>query len=358
MDFFKEGLSGKSGNNLTGLLVFILILLAIAALVMLYYYWARKYNLKTARNINLKKKDFYSLCRNVELSGDESKILLNLVFKNEIKYPLTVFTSAKVLDDILKKAFKEIENDKTLADEQKTARNSAFLDIKAKIEANSRRNIGIRSTRFIHIDQKIIIFCRGKGYFYAAVRRIFNEFITVELLSSNVTTAIFVKGDFIKVYFWREEDAGYTFESQIANVSTDPKIYNINHSERLQRTQKRKYKRVPANITGEIFPVYGRVENGKKIFNVADGQKQACNIFDLSAGGLKLRLTGPVRKEDKVFRIDFLLNKKNISIIGKLIRLRQYEDSSSEITIQFARFTLEDKNVINKYVYNYLPGYQ
>ena len=93
----------------------------------------------------------------------------------------------------------------------------------------------------------------------------------------------------------------------------------------------------------------------KKIYSVLEKKVSQVNIINLSAGGLRLR-TNEIEGKQEILKIGFEINRYKISIIGKVIRLYNWE-GIKEVIIQFVKLTLKDKNIINKYVYRYFSDY-
>ncbi len=341
-------------NNTDAIIVLLIVIIVIILIFIIYNYYRKKYNVKLFKENNINKKNYNSLAKSVELSSEESKILLDFLVKYKLKYPLTCFTNSKILDEVLRKGLHNIEDNRNLDEKEKNNKSYILLDIKRKIDSSLRKNIGIKSTHFISESQKIVIFARGKGYFYANVIRNSKSYVIIEIISNKVQKKLFAINDFLKVYFWREEDAGYTFSTEIIGFGSNVRSYLLKHSDNLNRSQKRKYRRVPVNIIADIFPVYVNYQSNNKQYSVGSSVKKG-NIINLSSGGLKIRTDG-IEGNEKYIKIIFSLNKYNISLIGKIIRLYQYEEVK-ELTIQFIKISLKDINIVNKFVYKYLPGY-
>ena len=87
----------------------------------------------------------------IGLNPDEIKALFNLVIKHNIKYPLTCFTNARLLDDLIKKGLWDIEKRSKMTNEEKTFNSAILLEIKVKVERSLRENTGIRSTHFTSV---------------------------------------------------------------------------------------------------------------------------------------------------------------------------------------------------------------
>lgn len=348
---FERAHTIDNSDILFVLLIFVVIVITI---IIIYNYYKKYYNIKVFKDHNINKKNYNSLAKSVQLNNDESKILLEFLVKYKFKYPLTCFTNSKVLDEVLRKGLHYIEDNNDFNEKEKNYKSFLLLDIKRKIDSSLRKNIGIKSSHFISENQKIVIFARGKGYFYANVTRNSKDFLIVEIISKKVQKKIFLLNDFLKVYLWREEDAGYTFETEIIGYGNNIRSYLLKHSNDLNRSQKRKYRRVPVNIISDIFPVYISIKGNSKAYSIGSTAKKG-NIINLSSGGLKIRTDG-LEGNEKLIKISFILNKYNISLIGRIVRLYQYEDIK-ELTVQFVKISLKDINIINKFVYKYLPGY-
>jgi c-di-GMP-binding flagellar brake protein YcgR len=345
-------------------LILIALGLCIVALILyvyLYQFFKRKFNIHSLKDHNINKHTFKTLGISVGLIPEEIKMLLNLVVNNNIKAPYTCFTNIKVLDGILKKGFHEINHKEELEDTDRDQKIAMLFEIKAKIEANSKSNAGISSTHLVEVGQKMILFIKGKGYYYLKVLRNTHQSLLVELMSEKITRRLLAKGEYLKVYFWREGDAGYIFESSVISQQENVRSFEIKHSDHLLRTQKRKYRRIPVNIRGNYYPIHSIVEGGKKKFSIKAEEIHPCTIVNLSAGGVRMELIDDsfderYRKE-KLLKIEFSISRHECSVIGKIIRQHHFKNGKYDLTIQFVKISTRDKNSINEKVYDYLPGY-
>ncbi len=341
----QKGTAKLQPIDYTGAII-VLLLVVIAVLILVSIYYVRKkYNF-------LEHKNFNTLAKSSNLNIDETRILFNLINKNRIKYPLTCFTNAKLLDDVLKKGIKEIHLSKNLNSSQKNEKIDELIDIKMKIESNSKKNIGIKSTHLISENQKIIVFIRGKGYFYATVKNNLKDFLIIEFISDMINKRILNKDEFVKIYFWRNEDAGYIFETKILESGQTIKSYLVRHSDQLIRSQSRKYKRIPVNFTGVIFPIS---KNAKNEYKVAQDQPEQCTIADLSAGGMKFIIDN-IDQNIKLLKVEFNINTKKVNLVGKIIRINNKQNNVKEVILIFIKISMESRNIINEYIYNYLPS--
>lgn len=342
-------------NNADIILLLLVFIVVIIAIILIYhFYYKKKSGYRIFKDNNISKKNYTSLARSVDLNIEESKALLELIIKFKLRYPLTCFTNSKILDDVLRRGLHGIEDNKNLSNQNKNDRSFVLLEIKRKIDSSLRKSIGIKSTHFISEGQKIVVFARGKGYFYANVTKNTKSFLMIEIISKKVQKRLFLTNDYLKLYLWRDEDAGYTFESEIIGYGNNVRVYLIKHSENLARSQKRKYRRIPVNILVDIYPIDIIPKEDTKHYSVGTKAEKG-NIINISSGGVKLRTDG-LEGHEKFIKLLFPINRYNISVIGKIVRLYQLEDVK-ELTVQFVKISIKDTNIINKYVYKYLPGY-
>ena len=356
LKILSEGFGKKVApvdTNTSILVIFLLVVAAIIAIAVIYNYLKNKYGLDFFNNLKMKKGGFYSLAKSVGLINEETKELLNIITKYKVKYPLTCFTNSKILDDILRKGLHDIDIDGFLKEEEKNYKDSILINIKLKIESNLKKSIGIKSTHLITENQKMVLFIRGKGYFYASLIKNVKDYLAVMIISELVTKRLFSLGDFLKIYFWRAEDAGYTFETQVLGLGDKIREYHLKHSDELNRSQKRKYRRIPVNIICDIATVFYRIIGEKKTFTIGQKSGQG-TIVNLSAGGLKIK-SDRISTSEKFINIVFDINKNTINAVGKIIRLYEAQ-GIKEITMQFVKISNNDINIINRYVYRYFPG--
>ena len=190
------------------------------------------------------------------------------------------------------------------------------------------------------------------GYYYGNVIKNNKNYLVVELISEKILKRVLTLNEFVKIYLWREEDAGYTFETEVVGLGDNVRIYYFKHTDRFARTQKRKFRRIPVRLTGEMYIINIRRENDKKTY-ITDPRPNNINIVNLSSGGLRLHVND-INKDQKFIKVVFNLNKISISAIGKIARFYQKEDYK-DLTIQFVKISLNDINQINQFVYKYYP---
>lgn len=336
------------------IVILLLIMVGVFIVLLISYVYKKKVDEKYSR-LKINKRQFFNIAQEIGLSLDQTRILLDLIIKQNIKSGYSCFTKGKLLDEILSYAFFDVENNKQLPVVEKEIYKKELFEIKRIVENNSKKNQGITSTLLIVENQKIIIFYRGLGYFYAKVIKNTQNGLIISLMSDKIKKRILKKNVYIKIYFWRKNDAGYIFNSQvIGSDDEDIKVFLISHSDSLKRSQKRKYRRVPVNIKGTINLVNSKIVKGKKKYFIDSELVYESVFLNLSTGGARIETTA-LGKNMNFIAINFVLLQQNISAIGKIIRYREFKSSKTEIVVQFVRIKLKERNVIDQYIYNFLP---
>ena len=172
MDSFKylsKGFDQAPSNGNSNTMIIFLIIIAIIVLIILINYLKKKFNLVIFKKYNVKKSTFNSLSNSVGLNNDETKLLFNMVVKQNLKFPLNCFTNTKVLDDVLIKELHELERDSSINQKDRDDKTYFIFNIKSKIDENLKKNIGLKSTHLISENQKVVIFIRNSGYYYGNV---------------------------------------------------------------------------------------------------------------------------------------------------------------------------------------------
>lgn len=108
-------------------------------------------------------------------------------------------------------------------------------------------------------------------------------------------------GDEIEVYFWRENDAGYLFRTEVIDVRGVGAYVVMRHPDAMERKQRRLYVRVGVSDSVRFLHIPAG-EVPRRMGLSVDGAGGLCEglIEDLSAGGFRLRCHAPLSERDYV----------------------------------------------------------
>jgi c-di-GMP-binding flagellar brake protein YcgR len=329
-------------------MVFLFLIILIAALGVLTVYFVRA---------NREKKgswlQFFAKGKDAGFSLQEIDLLRRLAVKANLEDPSSLFWSQHQLDLCIRSLVRgETGEGKTPADQNFL---SKLYDYRKKIEMEKPRiKRGITSSQQIGESQELRILVTGVGVFRSRVIKNVSSYITISRPQSEKAPAGFSwTGMPISVYFWRNDDAGYVFDSEVLDevFSRGISALKIAHAESLVRTQKRKSIRIKTHKPAFLYLVSGDEEPGK--IEVIPGLK--CFLEDLSESGCAVTIGGKAAEGLRV-KVQFALEDVPISMIGTVRSIEYKQDSNrSLLHIQGDEMPLDARNRILGEVFGMLP---
>lgn len=235
---------------------------------------------------------------------------------------------------------------------------SRLYTFRTKIELDqSLKKHGLKSTREINAGQRIRILLRGMGVFSSKVLRNGPRSITIEYpvgVANRPATSIEWSGRAVNVYFWRQGDAGYVFDTVfISDAAYAGKaVLHLAHSNNLVRSQKRKSIRVKCSIYAQMY----LIKPGETIDNLLEPEPgMKCLLEDLSEDGAMVMIGGKAVKNIRM-KLQFMIHDVLIVMAGT-IRAVEYNKETQQSRIHFDSGELNPrmKNAILTFVYNVLP---
>jgi c-di-GMP-binding flagellar brake protein YcgR len=232
---------------------------------------------------------------------------------------------------------------------------SKLYDFRKKIEMEKPRNKnGISNSRQINDGQNLRVLVSGSGVFKSQIVKNTAQYLTVSRPSSSKLPGTFSwTGQKISIYFWREDDAGYVFDTEVLDEVFSKGIASlkISHSESLFRTQKRKSVRVKLHKSAFLYPLANE-EDASKI-EVNPGLK--CFLEDLSDTGCAVTIGGKAASGLRI-KVQFALNNVPIVMSGTVRNTEYKEDlNRSLLHIEADPLPIEIRNQILGEVFGMLP---
>jgi c-di-GMP-binding flagellar brake protein YcgR len=300
--------------------------------------------------------EFFSRGRKEGFSFKEIRFLKKIAISNKLQKPQSIFWSTRQLDRCLRPAIRKINADKNMSREYKLAMINKLLDLRKKAEFNlPKYQKRIRNTNALLPRQKLIVRERTYGSFVSWVVEVNRRYLVITQPSGQSGwRSLKWTGRKINLYFWRMEDAGYSFETKVQQqISHEeyPLMYLI-HSNKLKRVQKRQSVRVQANIRANFYPVgYSPADKGGKPF--ISKKKHVAKIIDLSDTGCAM-IAGKGLKQNAKLKLDFFLSEeKRIVALGSIVNVSSTKDERVErYHLMFLKIGQLSKINILLYVYN------
>ncbi len=267
----------------------------------------------------------------------------------------TLFWSVPALDRCIKFIARQVENPLTEETKEKmqVILNNLYA-YRTKIELEQvQKKRSLESTREIFLGQICIILVPNETTVYAKLSSNRKEALTLSLFDASFERAKSINwtNKTIRVYFWRQKDAGYIFSSKVISKQDfeDRAELTVMHSNKIVRTQKRKSVRATCKFEALMFPLKSETEFNSKYEN-SGGVK--CTVCDISEDGAMFYVKGKAAKNVRM-KLQFMIGKTHIVMCGKIVRFIYDETSrKSRVHFQCDKIGQNAKNKILSYVYN------
>jgi c-di-GMP-binding flagellar brake protein YcgR len=298
---------------------------------------------------------FYAKGKDAGFSFKEIELLRRLAVKSNLEDPASLFWSQNQLDVCIRSLVRSLH----MTGEDSEAGSQDFLsklyDYRKKIEMDKPRiKNGISNSRQISDGQNLRILVSGSGVFKSQTVKNTNQYLAISRPTSNKLPGTFSwQGLKISVYFWREDDAGAVFDSEVLDEVFSKGIASlkISHSDSLFRTQKRKSVRVKLHKSAFLYLITNEEEAAK--IEVNPGLK--CFLEDLSDTGCAVTIGGRAAANLRI-KVQFALNNIPIIMIGTVRSVEYKEElNRSLLHIEADPLPIEIRNQILGEVFGMLP---
>ena len=298
---------------------------------------------------------FYAKGKDAGFTLKEIELLRRLAVKSNLDDPSSLYWSQNQLDVCIRSLVRSMhfggqENDQGSQDFL-----SKLYDFRKKIEMNKPRiKNGISNSRQINDGQNLRILVSGSGVFKSQVVKNTNQYLTISRPVANKQQASLSWNNVkISVYFWREDDAGYVFDTEVLDevFSKGVASLKIAHTDSLFRTQKRKSIRVKLHKSAFLYLLASEEDAGK--IEVNPGLK--CFLEDLSDTGCAVTIGGKANQGLRI-KVQFALNNNPVVMTGTVRSVEFKEDlNRSLLHIESDPLAIEVRNQILGEVFGMLP---
>jgi len=299
---------------------------------------------------------FFSKSKEAGFTMKEAEALRRLAAQCGFGEPTSILTSQGQLDMCIRLLIQEVKTSGKDDDLEIQIFLSKLYDYRKKIEIGGPVKKAIVSSRQINTGQSLQIFVTGVGVFKSQLVKNTTGYITISrpVGAENVSVKEW-RGLRVSVYFWREDDAGYVFDTDVADEVYSLGILSlkVSHSLALARVQKRKSVRAKMNVPAFLYLV-GEGESYHKI-ETAPGLK--CMLEDVSDTGFAVTVGG---KADDGLRVktQFELNGSAISVSGTVrSTIHREETGRSVLHVEADPLPADMRNQILGKVFGTLDEY-
>ena len=299
---------------------------------------------------------FYAKGKDSGFSFREIELLRKLAVKCKLEEPAALFWSQSQLDTCIRSMVRSMHFS---GDEGNDQANQDFLsrlyDFRKRIEMDKPRiKNGISNSRQVSDGQNLRVLVPGSGVFKSQVIKNTNSYLTISRPTSSKSAGSFSwQGLKVSVYFWREDDAGYVFDTVVDDevFSKGLASLKIAHADSLFRTQKRKSVRIKLRKAAFLYLLTNDEEATK--IEVEPGLK--CFLEDLSDTGCAVTIGGKAMANLRI-KVQFALNNAPIRMSGTVRSVSYKEDLDvSTLHVEADPLPIETRNKILGEVFGMLP---
>jgi c-di-GMP-binding flagellar brake protein YcgR len=297
---------------------------------------------------------FFAKGKDAGFSFGEIELLRRLAVKCNLGDPSALFWSQNQLDMCIRNMVRSTRlsggGDQATQDFL-----SKLYDYRKKIEMEKPKiKKGITDSRQIEEGQGLRILAGGQGVYNSKVIKNTSQYLTIARPNSTKLPASFSwNGLKLSVYFWREEDAGYVFDTEVQDevFSKGTASLKISHGESLFRTQKRKSIRIKTHKSAFLYILSGNEPSDTIELN--PGLK--CIVEDLSDTGSAIAIGGKAAVGLRI-KVQFILNNAPIDISGTVRSVEFNEEQNrSLLHLEADPMSIETRNHILGEVFGMLP---
>jgi len=336
-------------------------IVAVTIFILIGTYISRRNRPRTAADIQAYSSAVFRRAgKAVGLGPAHIALLEQLVRMCKVRQPLLVYTSAGLLDDTLKKGLYSLDSARDLAEDEKERRRTLIFQIKQITERNGRRGSVLRSTTFLRPGQPLTITPEGAPPFASKVISNMKDFLTVSAPAQPAgTDTRWMRGTKLSVYFWRENDAGYSFESKVLGYDTVKGVPSVlvQHSRTLRRSQRRASRRRELMRPCFYYPIkIVETGTGRKVerkATVEQNLRTLGTIVDLSSGGCAIQTLNPFDR-GKLVMVEFEIDRAaGVRAFGKVMHVHRQPGRGGVMHVKFTRVTNQHLNRISEFVYDF-----
>jgi c-di-GMP-binding flagellar brake protein YcgR len=332
------------GKTLFSFLLFLVVL--VTATYFLRYF----YKEKSGNWIQ-----FFAKGKEAGFNMKDLEQLRRLIASCNIKDPILIFKSQKQFELIIRSMVHAMR----LSGENNDPATQFFLsklyDYYKRIEMQSSENkIRIANSRQISEGQILRVLVAGTGVFKSEVVKNFGNYLTISRPVNTKTSASMQwHGVKISVYFWREDDAGYVFDTEVVDevFSKGISSLKVEHNDSLFRTQKRKSMRIKFRKAAFLYLI-NDIENPHALERSAGLR---CMLEDISDSGCAFRVNGQAVVGMR-FKLQFSLNKIPICMPATVRSVEYFQETNTSLVhMEADTLPIATRNQILCEVFNMLP---
>ena len=298
---------------------------------------------------------FFTNGKEAGFSIREMELIRKLAISSEVEDPPSIFKSQKKLETVIKYLIRSMRMSRGNNEPGMQDFLSKLFDYYKKIEMERKDNqYSISSTRQMKEGQQLRVLLPGTGVFKSEVVKNTGQTLTISRpVNKKVNSSLHWQGLKISVYFWREDDAGYVFDTEVIDeiFSKGISSLKIEQNDSLFRTQKRKSMRIKINKPAFLY-LAARNDIAGKLEKLPGLN---CTLDDISESGCAFMVKGQATSGLRL-KVQFALDNMPICMLGT-VRSVEYNPETGVSLVRMEADTLpfDMRNQILCEVFQMLP---
>jgi c-di-GMP-binding flagellar brake protein YcgR len=297
---------------------------------------------------------FFSKGKEAGFSIRELEQLRRLVTDCNLEDPVLIFSSQKHLETCIRSVVNAVRMSGDSEDPGIQDFLSRLFDYCKELGIrNAEKKTTITTSRQISEGQEIKVLVQGTGVFKSEVVKNFGNYLTISRpTNQKMSSHMQWEGLRVSIYFWREDDAGYVFDTEVSDevFSKGISALKVEHNDSLFRTQKRKSMRVKLSKAAFVYLI-----NDMDPYKMEKAPGLRCMMEDISDTGCAFRVTG-IAPVGQRLKVQFSLDHIPICIPGTIRSVDHLQESNVSILhMEADTLPLATRNHILCEVFDMLP---
>ena len=281
--------------------------------------------------------------------------LRRLVANSRIKDPANIFNSQKQFEVVVRSVVNAVRLSGERNDQNTQYFLSKLFDYFKKIEMEASENKSrISNSRQITEGQALRILVAGQGVYKSEVVKNIGNYLTIARpMNTKNAASMQWNGVKVSVYFWREDDAGYVFDSEVIDevFSKGISSLKVEHNDSLFRTQKRKSLRVKFHKPAFLY----LVQENDNPHRLEKSAGLRCMLEDISDTGCAVRVMGQASVGLRL-KVQFSLDKIPVCMPSTVRSVEYNQESNiSLVRMEADPLPIGTRNNIVCEVFDMLP---
>jgi c-di-GMP-binding flagellar brake protein YcgR len=297
---------------------------------------------------------FYLKGRESGFTFREINLLRRVAVEVKLEAPTSLFWSIKQLDRSIKGTILKYRSRGRENDPEYNTLLGKLFELRKRVEFDlPKYKMGIKTSRKMSRNQRLRVTLPGlAGSFSTMVIENLPRYLAISYPEGpKLPEGFSWKNQKVNAYFWRAEDAGYTFQTKVLDDHSDKQypILHILHSDNLVRSQKRQSVRVETDMSAELFPLQS-IDHANETPEQQRGLR--CRLVDISEGGAAI-LIGGKAKAGLPIKFQFTIGDALVAMSG-VVKGVTFDQKKNRSLLHLQAVPPSDavRNLLLVYVYN------